>query len=164
MGSAENYELDWNAAIENDAPDYVVVPAGDYGFTVTGFERARHPGSEKLPPCNKAVLSIRLNIPEEEGICTIKHNLFLHKKTEGRLCEFFTAIGQRKHGERINMDWNRVVGSTGRCKVTTRKYTAKDGTEKDTNDITKFYDPEGGTPSHTATATAPAPAYQPGKF
>ena len=42
-------ELDWDDEIERES-DFVLLPEGDYDFTVTGFERARHEGSEKLPP------------------------------------------------------------------------------------------------------------------
>jgi len=167
-------EMGWDDAIEQDAPEFVMVPPGDYGFTVTAFERARHNGSEKLPPCNKAVLTLRLDIPEEQGVCVVKHNLFLHKKTEGRLCEFFTAIGQRRHGERINMNWGQVVSASGRCKVGVRTYTGNDGREYTTNEITKFYEPAEGqrsvperrqpTSAPRQTAAAPAGGWQPGKF
>ena len=106
----EGRELGWEDPIENDGPDYKVLPEGDYDFEVISFERGRHPGSDKLPPCNKATLSIR--IKGEKGQTTVKHNLFLHTKTEGLLCAFFTAIGHRRHGERIAMNWSKVVGAT----------------------------------------------------
>lgn len=158
----DGYELGWDAEIERDSPEFIVVPAGDYPFTVTAFERGRHAGSEKLPPCNKAILSIKLDIPEDQGICTIKHNLFLHTKTEGRICEFFTAIGQRKHGERVKMNWNAVTGARGRCKVSIRRYTGSNGEERETNEIIKFYEPEDAPPAPPAQS-APS-GYVPGKF
>ena len=156
-------EMGWDDVIGKDTPDFVMVPAGDYFFTVTNFERARHNGSEKLPPCNKAVLTVRLDIPEEQGACVFKHNLFLSRKTEGILCEFFTAIGQRRHGETISMDWGRVVGSRGRCRVGIRKYMGKDGREYEQNEIQRFYDPVEEQPQASAPAAPqgyapPAPA------
>ena len=132
-------ELGWDDPIENDGPEFTLLPEGDYDFTVVGFERGRHPGSEKLPACNKAVLSIKLE--GLEGSITIKHNLFLHTKTEGMLCSFFNATGQRKHGERVTMNWNAVTGSTGRCKVGVRKWTNDEGKEYSSNEIKKFYEP-----------------------
>lgn len=104
-------EFDWNDSIENDGNEYVLLPEGDYNFEVINFERSRHNGSEKLPPCNKAVLTIRLTSDDGQQMSSVQHNLFLHSKTEGMLCAFFTAIGQRKKGEKINMNWNLVVGS-----------------------------------------------------
>ena len=53
-------ELGWDDEIENDGPEFIVLPEGDYSFKVIDFERARHPGSEKLPACNKAIVHIRL--------------------------------------------------------------------------------------------------------
>ena len=59
-------ELGWNDVIENDSPEFVILPDGDYNFEVVDFERGRHNGSEKLPPCNKAIVHIRI-----EGIIGI---------------------------------------------------------------------------------------------
>ena len=134
-------EIGWDETIENDGPEFITLPEGDYDFEVIGFERGRHGGSDKLPPCNKAVVQVKVTAPE--GITIIKHQLFLHTSTEGLLCAFFTGIGQRKHGEKLKMDWNKVVGSKGRCKVATRKWTSdKDGREYESNEIRKFYEPE----------------------
>lgn len=133
-------ELGWDDEIENDGADFILLPEGDYDFTVTGFTRARHGGSAKLPPCNKAELSLLIVTPE--GQTTIKHNLFLHTKTEGLLCAFFTSIGQRKHGEKLKMNWNAVIGAKGRCKVFIDKYTNDKGEERQNNKIQKFYEPE----------------------
>jgi hypothetical protein len=142
-------ELGWNDPIEHDGPDFITLPDGDYNFEITGMERARHDGSDKLPPCNKAIISVKIEC--EEGTTTIKHNLFLHTKTEGILCAFFTAIGQRKHGEKQNMNWNKVVGSKGRCKVIVDKWTDKNGDEKTNNKITKFYEPDDSKNNATPT-------------
>ena len=54
-------ELDWNDEIEKDS-DFTLLPEGDYDFTVESFERGRHPGSDKLPACNKAILKLRIDI------------------------------------------------------------------------------------------------------
>jgi hypothetical protein len=140
MADNQGYTLGWDDEIQNDSPDFVVLPEGDYNFEVVEFERARHPGSDKLPPCNKAVVHIK--IEGKEGVSIIKHNLFLHSITEGMLCAFFTGIGQRKKGEKITMNWNRVVGSTGRAKVGIRKWINDSGQELVFNEIKKFYEPE----------------------
>lgn len=130
-------ELGWDDQIENDGPEFVVLPEGDYDFEVIEFERGRHPGSDKLPPCNKATVHIKIQGPE--GVSIIKHNLYLHSITEGMLCAFFTGIGQRKKGERVTMNWNAVVGAKGRAKVGTRVYEGKTY-----NEIKKFYEPGEG--------------------
>jgi hypothetical protein len=138
--SNTGYEINWDGPIENDSPDFVTLPEGDYDFEVVEFERARHNGSDKLPPCNKAIVHIR--VQGAQGMSTIKHNLFLHSITEGMLCSFFAAIGQRKKGERVTMNWNAVVGAKGRAKVGVRKFTNDKGEAKEYNEIKKFYDSE----------------------
>jgi len=135
-------ELGWDDQIEKDGPEYVILPEGDYDFEVTGFERGRHNGSEKLPPCNMATVSIKIEV--QEGTAIINHKLFLHSKTEGMLCSFFTAIGQRKKGERVTMNWNAVVGARDRCKVGNRQW---DG--KTFNEIKKFNEPVDGQATGT---------------
>lgn len=136
----EDREFNWDDIIENDAGEYTLVPDGDYDFKVLSFERERHPGSAKLPPCNKAVLNIEVTSPQ--GKATIRHNLFLHSKCEGLLCAFFSAIGQRKRGEKFQMNWNSITGATGRCKVKIHTWTKDDGSQGQSNEISKFYEKE----------------------
>lgn len=150
--------FEWDDVIENDSPEFIILPEGDYDFEVTNFERTRYsPGpNAKLPECPQAILHITIRSPQ--GITTIKHNLFLHSRCEGMLCAFFTAIGQRKPGEKLKMNWGTVIGSTGRCKVGVRNWK-KDGEDRQSNEIKKFYEPTAGTSSR-----APGTSYTPGAF
>jgi len=116
----EERELQWDDIIEKDAGEFTLLPEGDYDFMVESFDRARHNGSDKLPPCSKAVLKLRIEAPQ--GTVVLTHNLFLHTITEGMLSAFFASIGQKKKGEPLRMDWNRVPGSTGRAKIGIRDY------------------------------------------
>ena len=134
-------ELDWDSEIENESPDFVLLPEGEYEFEVISFERARYAGGDKLPPCNQAKL--KLKVETENGIATITHNLFLHSRTEGLLSSFFNCIGQKKHGEKAQMNWGRVIGSRGRAMIGVRTYN-----EKEFNEVKKFLDPvDDATPS-----------------
>lgn len=158
----DNRELGWDDEIEKES-DFVLLPEGDYDFTVTAFERARHGGSEKLPPCNKAIVHIRIDSPE--GSTTIKHQLFLHTITEGMLSAFFIAIGQKRHGEKVKMNWNAVVGATGRCKVCVDTYTKDNGEKGQSNKIKKFYDPEDAPKTPARTWQPPEnKSFTPGAF
>jgi len=133
-------ELGWEDTIENDGADFVTLPKGDYDFEVVSFERARHAGSDKLPPCNKAV--VHLKIEGDAGTCTIKHNLFLHTITEGLVCSFFVSIGQRKKGEKLTMNWAAVVGSKGRAKIGIHTWkNSTTGDEMTSNEVLKFLEP-----------------------
>ena len=130
--------LDWNDTIESDGQEFVILEEGDYNFTVTGFERGRFPGGAKVPACNKASLTLQVNT--DEGVAVVKTDLLLYRSLEWRLSAFFRCIGQKKHGERLVMDWNRVVGSQGRAHFKPRTYTDRDGNERQTNDVDRFYD------------------------
>jgi len=143
-------ELGWDDEIEKDSGEFILLPKGDYNFTVTAFERGRHEGSDKLPPCNKAIISLEIESPE--GTVTIRHNLFLHTKTEGMVSAFLVGIGQKKHGERVKPKWAAIVGSKGRAKIDVHKWTGNDGDEKSGNQVKKFYEPE------------EKPTFTPGKF
>lgn len=140
MADVIERELGWDDEISNDGEEFIVLPAGDYDFEVVGFERGRHDGSPKLPPCNKAVLSLKLT--GEGGSTTIQHNLFLHTKTEGMISQFLICIGQKKHGEPTRPNWNAMIGAKGRAKVEIRNWTGNDGTEKQSNQVKKFYEPK----------------------
>ncbi len=130
-------ELGWDDEIKEDGPQFTLLPVGEYNFTVEKFERGRHNGSENLPPCNKAVLTLKID-GGEHGTTTINnHNLFLHSKTEGFLSNFFTGIGQKKEGEAVRMNWNAVIGAKGRCKVVHNKYMSK-GEERINNQVDTF--------------------------
>lgn len=130
-------ELGWDDEIEKEGGNFVLLPQGDYNFTVAKFERGRFQGSDKMPPCNQAKLELTVHSPEH-GDVTIFHNLMLHTKTEGFLSNFFTGIGQKKKGEKLRMNWSTVVGSKGRCKVIENKYMSK-GEERVNNQIDTFY-------------------------
>ena len=151
-------ELGWEDQISRDGPDYITLPEGEYDFVVDHYDRERHNGSEKLPPCWKAVLYLKVETPE--GVANIRHNLFLHTKTEGMLCAFFTAIGQRQHGQTITMNWNAVPGAHGRAKIGVREYNGKTY-----NEVKKFLEPaEGGRGNPAPTGSYPQPTYQQQSF
>jgi len=143
MAEAIGRELDWDDEIENESGGWVLLPEGDYDFVVENFERGRHGGSAKLPPCNKAILTLGMDSPEGEH-ASVTCNLFLFSTQEWKLCQFFTCIGARKKGEKTRPNWNLVMGARGRCKVTIRNYTGNDGKEHQTNEIDRFYPPEEG--------------------
>ena len=65
-------------------------------------------------------------------------DLILHKRMEWKLSQFFRAIGQKKKGERVAMNWNRIVGSKGRAHIIVNKYTDKNGQERENNKVGKY--------------------------
>lgn len=145
MAEVFDREFAWDDEIEKDS-DFVLVPEGDYNFTVSGFERGRHDGSEKLPPCPKAIVKLKVELPDGTTQ-ELNHNLFLHSKCEGLLSAFFVGIGQKKHGEKLRMNWNNIIGARGRCKVAVRSWKGKNGEDMQSNEIKKFYEPDSAQPA-----------------
>ncbi len=129
--------MNWDDAIESDGQELVLLPEGDYTFTVTGFERGRFPGSAKIPPCNKA--SLTLSIDNDQGPAIVRVDLIRYRTLEWKIAAFFRCIGQKKHGEKVTMDWSRVQGARGRAHLRPRTYI-RDGEERQVNDVDRFYD------------------------
>lgn len=129
----------WDDVIENDGTPLIVLDEGVYEFTVKGFERDSFPGSEKLPPCPKAALTLQVTVPE--GVAIIHVDLLLCKRMEWRLSAFFRSIGMKKHGERLVMDWSKVKDSFGHAHFRPREYIDADGNVRTTNELVKFLDP-----------------------
>jgi hypothetical protein len=152
-------ELGWDDEIQKDGGGFIVLPAGDYDFTVAKFERGRFTGSDKMPACNQAKLEITVH--SDQGDIVVFHNLFLHTKTEGLLSNFFAGIGQKKKGEPLRMNWGAVVGAKGRLKLEIHKFRGKDDEEKTNNQVKTFYAKDEATqPNHQA----PFPGAQGGGF
>lgn len=154
-------EFGWDDTIQQDSADFVLLPEGLYNFVVKGFERGRHmpnpqnPG--KLPACNKATVSIEIDAAE--GSTVLKHNLFLHSSTEGMLSAFFAAIGQKKKGEPLKMNWQTIVGARGVCKVGIRTYNGNQY-----NEVKSMLYPDDVNPSKVLngqTQQAPQQTYNP---
>ena len=148
-------EYAWDGTITKDADEIVIVPDGDYDFTILNYEKQRHDATPKMPTCPKAVINIEVSNGTVKT--RVRHNLFLHSRAEGMLSAFFTAIGQKKHGEPLRMNFDAAVGCTGRCKVGHREYNGKTY-----NQITRFYDQT--KKAADSQATQQAPAWKEGSF
>lgn len=137
----ENTTYDWDSEINNEESEYVLLPEGDYEFTVEKFERAQFDGSSKVPPCKKAIVTF--SIKGETDTVNIIENFLLYSGMEWKLSALFLSVGMKKHGEPLRMNWSALPGKTGRCHVYTDTYYSKDDvnkeTPKKTNRIKKFY-------------------------
>lgn len=161
---SEAYDWDEPPIESPNETNYTLLAPGVYPFEVVKLVRARHPGSAKLDPCNKAIITIVVN-----GESEVETNLFLHKKCEGLLCVFFRAIGLRKHGDPLVFAWNRIIGLTGWVQIKNRPGTGKyEG--KFYNEVDKFIPPENapkdGQPKVTGalpqqSVPVPTPPVQP---
>jgi hypothetical protein len=86
---------------------------------------------------------VRMACKNSAALCSnraSKFDLILYRSLEWRISSFFRCIGQKKHDERLVMDWTTVVGARGRARFKPRSYTNRDGEERQVNDVDKFYD------------------------
>lgn len=164
------FEYGWDDEISDEGEKFTPLPEGDYDFTVSNIERARHGGSEKMPPCNMAKVTVTVWGVDKK--VEITENLFLCNKMEWKLSQFFLSIGLKKHGEPLKMNWGAAQGKTGKCRIYIDNYKKKDGSNGQSNKIRKFYAyDEDVTTLSPKTNTAPQQTYQqpangytPGKF
>lgn len=152
--SAQGRELGWEDEIQQES-SYILLPEGDYRFTVEKFDRARHDGSKKIPPCNKAIVFIRVFGTDGSSVL-LQENLFLHTMMEWKLSEFFASIGMKQKGQAARMNWQEVNGKSGICHVIIQEYDKRDGSGKGkSNQIDKLY------PSYDQPQLAQNPAQPP---
>lgn len=129
--------LDWNSEISKES-EFELLPEGEYDFEVESFERGRFDGSEKMSACPQANLTLIVKDPDTGKSGKVYDTLFLHSKAEWRLSQFFSAIGQKKKGEPLRMNWNLVPGAKGRLKLIVNKYTSKNGDQRENNRVSSY--------------------------
>lgn len=110
-------ELGWDDEIEKGA-DYVLLPEGEYDFTIESFERGRFEGSDKAPACPRAELKVK--VETSEGMCMMNESLLLYDRMQWKLAEFFLSIGAEEVNGKVKMNWNIVPRATGRAIIEQR--------------------------------------------
>lgn len=134
--AVENRELGWDDTISKDAQEFIVIPEGDYDFVIDHFERSRSKGGGKLPPCNMVVVYFNITAPDGEEV-QIRENYILHQRVEWKLSELFVGVGLKQKGQNYRMEWDRLPGMTGRCKVIIE--TDRNDPQKKYNHIKSIY-------------------------
>lgn len=136
------YGLGWNDEISDDG-GYALFEEGDYTFKVLKLEKGSQPPTARIPNgCNRATLTLQLINSETDQTTSIKENLLLLSTMEWKLCAFFRSIGLKKHGEKLVMDWSKVVGACGKAHIGFRDYVKQDGSVVKVNEVKKFLDPD----------------------
>ena len=131
--------LDWDDVIENDGREFILLPAGDYNFTITDFERSRTKDSDKMKACNKAVLTLRVDT--DKGTAFVHTQIVLNRMFEYKISSFFRCINRKRQGERVSMDWNNLVGERGRARFKIKNFKdKKTGEDRQANDVDRYID------------------------
>jgi hypothetical protein len=120
---------DWDSPIdENGSTPNAVLPQGEYRFVVKSLVKTVSKGAKTSgAPQAKMVLMIYDKNDEtyanQIGIAIDR--LTLHTETWGMVCQFFKAIGERKHGETIQPNWEEVPGASGLVKLSPHTFEGK---------------------------------------
>ena len=143
----------WDDVIKEES-SFILLPAGDYRFTIKDFSKGRHTGSDKIPACNKAIVTFEVISADGRSV-EVTENFLLHQKMEWKLSEFFASIGLKKKNEPVRMMWSpELIGKTGVCKINIHNYQ-KNGENRQINRIEKLY------PSYDQPAISSQPVNQP---
>ena len=129
--------MNWDDFIRNDN-EIVLLPAGIYDFEITKFEKGWFEGSSKIDPCPKAMLE--LTIMGSGGKAIVKENLLLSEKVEWKLCAFFRCLGFKQHGKEYQMDWDKVLGATGKAEIEINEFEGQNGEIRRNNKVKTYLD------------------------
>lgn len=151
MANSKGYAIGWDdEIIDPGEPEFVLLTPGIYDFTITGFERGHFDGSEKMDACSMAKLTLKCTNGVQET--TVFTNLFLSSTVAFKLSKFAKSIGDMpagdSKGQKFHVDWNNIIGKSGKCRIKTRVYNGKDY-----NEVDDFIVPD--------PAAAPAPTPMP---
>jgi hypothetical protein len=135
--------LGWDDEVEEKS--FILLPEGEYQFRVKEFTREQFNGSEKMPPCNCANITLAIDYNGDEVLVNKKLYLL---STNGQLFAFFRSIGSPllPNGN-VRMNWQTVPGATGSVLISHRKYN-----NNEYNNVKQFIIP-------TAQPQPATPAY-----
>lgn len=173
MAEMQDVALDWDVC-EADPDDgshggWTLLPEGFYPFRVEKMERERYQGSQKMPQCPMAKLT--LAVAGTDGRETaVQQRLYITRNQLWKVSRFMEAVGRgRNEAGKVIIDWGGIEGMGGFVKLKVRSYTGRDGQERQTNDVEWFVKPEeqqGAWDSYDAACraaaaqAAPAPQQQ----
>ncbi|MBY4796758.1 DUF669 domain-containing protein [Collinsella sp. AGMB00827] len=156
MVENDNTALTWDSEVEGSAPSFDPLPAGEYDFRVSKFERGQFNGSAKMAACPVAKLELEVTTGEYVGR-KIFERLFLNKKVMWKIAQFFTCVGLRPAGsgdEPFRPDWSSVPGASGRLSLSLRSWTGNDGSERQGNEVKAFLEPDQANTQPTPSVPA----------
>lgn len=137
MNSEKGHEIGWNDEITaKSEKEYILIPEGTYDFVIKyPIKRTRTSGKGKIPPTNAAEVTVTINYNGND--VNIPTTLILYSTLEWKLSAFFECLGLKKKGEPLKMQWNEIVGQTGKCVISHREYNGSTY-----NNVEKFVVPE----------------------
>ena len=146
MAEMQDVALDWDVC-EADPDDgrhgeWTLLPEGFYPFRVERMERERYQGSQKMPQCPMAKLTLSVTGADGRDT-TVQQRLYITRNQLWKVSRFMESVGRGRNGAgKVIIDWGGIEGSTGWVKLKVRSYTGRDDQERQTNDVEWFVKPE----------------------
>lgn len=152
MATEEMKVFDWDDVTEltedqeRGSVETAMLPDGKYPFEVIKVEKAWYDGGEKIPPCNMAKVFMRID-GGDLGSGLVVDNIYLAEKYIWKAGAFLRAIGVRSHGDKL--EFGKLLhcdGEKGRCEIYLDTYTGRDGNQRQSNKLRRFFDKEEEAP------------------
>lgn len=145
MNNNNNEVIGWGDSFTAEESEFTLISPGNYPFTVKEMERKIYDGSGKIPN-GTPYAEVKCEVTGPEGTTSIIERLYLLKRMQWKLTQFFQSIGQPVVvGQPFQPNWNAVVNAKGMAEVEVNTYK-KDGEEKKNNRIKNFLKPGEGKP------------------
>jgi len=159
MNNNNNEVIGWGDSFTAEESEFTLISPGNYPFTVKEMERKIYDGNGKIPN-GTPYAEVKCEVTGPEGTTTISERLYLLKRMQWKLTQFFQSIGQGVViGQPFQPNWSTVVGSTGVAEITVREFNGNDGEKKKSNNIKNFLKPGEGKPE-SSPQQQPQQSYQ----
>ena len=152
---------EWDAPLDDEGREFKILPKAEYRFVVA--QKPIVPVTSKgdktkgAPMARLELIIYALDDVNFENPLAIGFDsLIRHTSTDFKVCQFFVAIGERKHKEIITPNWAMVPGATGLAIFFPDKYEGKESMK-----VERYLDPPSTEALAQAPAQAPAPAKEP---
>lgn len=143
----ETRAMEWDEDATATTNEFTVLEPGTYTFRVEDFARAEYNGSDKIPACHEADVTISCANPEgAQAKLTVR--FFMVTSMQWKMTQFFRACGALAPDSpdgtsfKPGQLFKESVGMIGRCVVSKRRFTGKDGKEREANDVKEFVAPK----------------------
>lgn len=149
--------MEWDDDATTATSEFTVLEPGTYTFRVEEFQRSEYDGSDKIPACHEADVTISCaNADGAQARLTVR--FFIVTSMQWKMTQFLKACGTLPPDSpdgtsfKPGQLFKASVGRTGRCVVSKRRFTGRDGNEREANDVREFVVPKVGNPSEPAAS------------
>lgn len=161
MNNNNNEVIGWGDSFIAEENEFTLISPGNYPFTVKGMERKIYDGNGKIPN-GTPYAEVKCEVTGPEGTTSIIERLYLLRRMQWKLTQFFQSIGQPVVvGQPFQPNWGTVVGAKGTAEVEVNEYNDKNGNPQKNNRIKNFLEPGENTQGPNQPAeTAQQPTTQ----